>query len=340
MLLKLNSRKYLKSAYDKFSIEKLIEKSKQNLLFPFYHTISNEGVPHISNIYPVRDEKLFIKDIDFLLKHFEPTDIETINKQTINNQQFSKPSFHITFDDGLSELYYTAIPILEQKGIPATIFINTGFVDNKALFYRYKVSLIIEKVNLNSELIQPVAELLALKTNNRVAVLNALLVLNYKSQHLIELILNKIELDVEDYLKNSKPYLTSNQIKDLIKRGFKVGSHSVDHPFFNNLSIHEQKEQITKSFQYLIENFNVKNKYFSFPFSDEGVSLEFFEWLYKTEGCDLTFGTSGLKRDFSSKHIHRVAFDGSLSSAEDIVKSQYFNYMVKDIVGKNKIERK
>lgn len=336
----INSRKYLKFAFEKLSIESLIKNSKQNLLLPFYHTISNQRVAHIENIYPVRNEKLFIEDIDFILQYFEPVDIATIHQKVKNGETFSKPSFHITFDDGLSEIYQTAIPILERKGISATVFVNSGFVDNKALFYRYKVSLIIEKISQDNSLIEPVSEILALKSNDITSVSYAILKLNFESQDLIELIINRIELDIRSYLDNEKPYLTTSQIKDLIKRGFSIGSHSVDHPFFGDLNIYEQKEQITKSFQYLIENFDVKNKYFSFPFSDERVSLEFFEWLYKTENCDLSFGTSGLKHDYSSQHMHRVAFDGSLTSAEDIIKSQYFNYMIKYFLKKNSIERK
>ncbi|WP_262708643.1 polysaccharide deacetylase family protein [Natronoflexus pectinivorans] len=54
--------------------------------------------------------------------------------------------FHLTFDDGLSEIYHETIPILEKKGIPATIFLNTGFIDNKKMFYRFKSSLVIESI--------------------------------------------------------------------------------------------------------------------------------------------------------------------------------------------------
>lgn len=340
MLSKFNSKGYLKTAYNRFTVKELVDKTKQNLLLPFYHTISNQRVNHISNLYPVRSELLFIKDIDFLLKHFEPIDIDLINTKIKNNELFTKPSFHISFDDGLSELYDTVLPILEKKGIPATFFINTDFVDNKALFYRYKVSLILEKLKSNNDLLKPVAELLSTKSTDLISISKALLHLNYKSIDLIESIANKIEINFEDYLKENKPYLTAEQIKDLINRGFSIGSHSVNHPFFKEIALEEQKKQLTESFHFLAENFDIESKYFSFPFSDEGVSLDFFEWLYNDEKCDLTFGTSGLKHDYSRNHIHRVAFDGSLSTAEDIVKSQYFNFMVKSYLNRNNIERK
>lgn len=340
MLSKINAKEYLKKAYNRFTIKELVDKTKQNLLLPFYHTISNQRVNHISNLYPVRNEQLFIKDIDFLLKHFEPVNIDVINAKIKNNELFSKPSFHISFDDGLSELYNTVVPILERKGVPATFFVNTGFVDNKALFYRYKVSLILEKIKSNNDLLIPVAELLSIKSTDLISVSKALLQLNFQSVDLIDSIAIKIEINFEEYLKVNKPYLTIEQIKDLINRGFSVGSHSVNHPFFKEIAPDEQKKQLRESFQFLAEKFDIKHKYFSFPFSDEGVSRDFFEWLYNDEKCDLTFGTSGLKHDYSRSHIHRVAFDGSLSPAEDIVKSQYLNYRIKSYLNRNNIERK
>ncbi len=340
MLSKINAKGYLKKAYNRFTIKELVDKTKQNLLLPFYHTISNQRVNHISNLYPVRNEQLFIKDIDFLLKHFEPVNIDVINTKIKNNELFTKPSFHISFDDGLSELYDSVLPILEKKGVPATFFINTDFVDNKALFYRYKVSLILEKLKSNNDLLKPVAELLSTKSTDLISVSKALLQLNFQSIDLIDSIATKIEISFEDYLKVNKPYLTTEQIKDMINRGFSIGSHSVDHPFFKEIALDEQKKQLTESFQFLAEKFDIKYKYFSFPFSDEGVSLDFFEWLYKDEKCDLTFGTSGLKHDHARNHIHRVAFDGALSPAEDIVKSQYFNYRIKSYLNRNNIQRK
>ena len=38
---------------------------------------------------------------------------------------------HLTFDDGFRELHDVVAPILLRKGIPATFFVNSAFIDNK-----------------------------------------------------------------------------------------------------------------------------------------------------------------------------------------------------------------
>ena len=55
-------------------------------------------------------------------------------------------SFLLTFDDGFREIYDIIAPILLDKGIPATFFISSGFLDNRELCYQHKASLLVEKV--------------------------------------------------------------------------------------------------------------------------------------------------------------------------------------------------
>ena len=54
--------------------------------------------------------------------------------------------FLLSFDDGLSSFYQTIAPILEEESIKAINFVNTDFLDNRELFFRYKVNLIIDKL--------------------------------------------------------------------------------------------------------------------------------------------------------------------------------------------------
>lgn len=113
------------------------------LFLPFYHTVSNTELPHIQHLYPIKTAKQFEKDLDFLLQYFEPIAMDTLAKQIQQQKPFDRPSFHLTFDDGLSGCYHIIAPILKRKGIPASFFINSDFVDNQGLFYRYQVSLLL-----------------------------------------------------------------------------------------------------------------------------------------------------------------------------------------------------
>lgn len=321
------------------SVPSLIKITGQKLFLPFYHTISNRKLAHIENIYPVRSVDLFQSDLETLLEYFKPISIDALYKLVNNNETLEAPAFHLTFDDGLKEIYTIIAPMLEERNIPATFFINTAFVDNKALFYRYKVSLLIERIKESEHYRSILAQELALENADFETIKQHLLQLKYADVQLINTLAILIGVDFDQYLQQEQPYLTTDQISDLQKRGFCIASHSVDHPFFGAIPDDQKKQQVTESFAFLNEKFQLTQHYFSFPFSDLDVDSSFIDWLYSHSACLLSFGTAGLKADYDKRHLHRVAFDGTLRTAEIIIKNQYFNFFIKIFLKRNKFQR-
>lgn len=324
-----------------FSQDSLIKISNQKIALPFYHAVSNSHLPHISNLYTVRKKSLFIKDLDFLCKYYIPITLEELNNNVRNGNELQKPVFHLSFDDGLREIYTEIAPILESKGIPATFFLNSAFVDNKELFFRYKVSLVIEHINNKSEMIDfiTLSDILTKPIQNKTILIKTLLELKYTHIHLIDHIALIFKIDFKTYLLENQPYLNSNEIHILLNKGFTFGSHSIDHPHLKLLSFEEQKRQIIESSSFLAQNFQIKEKYFSFPFSDEGISNKLFKWLFEIEKFELTFGISGLKKDTFSKHLHRIPMEVEDNPAASIIKSEYLYYLLKGFFKKNQILR-
>jgi len=321
------------------SVPSLIKVTGQKLFLPFYHTISNQKLAHIENIYPVRSVDLFKSDLQTLVQYYKPISIFELEQHIDSGNELEEPVFHLTFDDGLKELYTIIAPILEEQNIAATFFINTAFVDNKALFYRYKVSLLIERATEAEQYCTILPNELSLQNSNFETIKQHLLKLKYADEQLINDLATCIGVSFERYLQQEQPYLTSEQIIDLQQRGFSIASHSVDHPFFGDLSEEDKKNQVSQSFAFLNEKFKLAQYYFSFPFSDLGVESCFIDWLYSHSECKLSFGTAGLKADYDKRHLHRVAFDGTLNTAENIIKNQYFKFFIKIFLKRNKFQR-
>ena len=60
------------------------------------------------------------------------------SREFVTLEESSRPSSAqravVTFDDGYLDNLTTALPILESRGIPATFFLSTGFIDSDLLF--------------------------------------------------------------------------------------------------------------------------------------------------------------------------------------------------------------
>ncbi len=189
------------------------------LFLPFYHLVSDESPPHVRQLYPVRTERQFREDLDFLLKHFQPIDLQTLWEHVFEKRAFDRPVFHLSFDDGLRECHELVMPILLEKGIPATFFLNPDFIDNQGLMYRYKASL------LSVAHLQGVPHF-----QNPLAV-------KYENRHLLDNWAKSIGLDFAAFLADQKPYLSTAQIQDMQAKGFTFGAHSLDHPQYGQIPV-------------------------------------------------------------------------------------------------------
>lgn len=299
------------------------------VFMPYYHIVSNERLPHVSSLHYYKNNNQFLKDLDFLLFHFEPISLKDLIDAVENKKKIKKQSVLFTFDDGYAEQFSVIAPILYKKGIPAVFFITTNFIDNKELGFRNKASIIIDYLEKNQKIINKfckkyLTDIRSNKNNYKIFLLS----INYKTRALLDEIANFLGIDYSHYLNKYKPYLKSDDIDKLIKMGFFIGSHSMDHPDYSELSLNEQIEQTLESIAFLQSRFSLSYRVFSFPFSDNGIKKDFFKAI---EGSlDLSFGNSTDSMKKAYWNLRRYNFERlSISSRE------FFNrIVVKEMLNK------
>jgi len=312
----------------------------QNIILPFYHTVSDENPPHVKYSYNIRTIKQFTNDLEFFLRSYLPVNSSDLKDIVTGEKQIKKPVMALGFDDGLREVHDVIAPILIKKGIPATIFINPAFVDNNGLFYKYKASLIIDRldrVNHPESVYEIINSRLGTDIRKRSQMLRLIQTVGYKNQEILDSIAELIDLDFTTFLKIRKPYLSVEQIRQLLQQGFEIGSHSLDHPAYSGLSLDEQLKQTKESLKWIANTFSLNYRYFSFPFTDEGVSKDFFDAVFQPDKpvTDLVFGTAGLKKTFFPFHFQRVPLEDSGLGARFFIRGEYMYYMLKGPAGKN-----
>lgn len=314
----------------------LIKTTNKKLILPFYHVVSDDYIPHIKNLYNYNSIKQFEKSLDYLLKFYEPIDIEDINKT--NN----KKAFHLSFDDGLREFKEIIVPILLKKGIPATCFLNNNFIDNKEMFFRHKISLIIEELkseNFSINKTKKINSILNLSTSN-----HKYSIIRYlkNNKHILDkdcnLLCESLDIDINHYLNFKKPYLTSDEIVEISKKGFNFGAHTADHHYINVNFTKNQIKSLNNSIEDIKLKYKQKNYYFAYPFDDIAIDKTFFNQLIVSDK-GFSFGTSGLKNDEIKNNFQRIDMEYSDFNGNNIILGEYLYYILKGVINKNHMKR-
>jgi peptidoglycan/xylan/chitin deacetylase (PgdA/CDA1 family) len=306
--------KIISLAATPLSLRQLKSGKNVPVLLPFYHLVCDHDHPFQYN-YCFPSTKRFKEDLDFLLRHFSPVTLEELHAgKNLNN------SFHLSFDDGLRQCYELVAPILKEKGIPATFFVNPAFVDNHDLFHRYKAAILnqsFEQAGVTTELESTYADLLSL-----------------------DQIAEDIGINWEEYLEKEQPYMSLEQLHKLREDGFTIGAHSWDHPEFWLLDEVQQLEEIRESMEWLNANFSNQIRAFAFPFTDFGVPDEVFEAMRREKLCDISFGTAGLKLDNQPFHFQRLPMESPTAKrAKQLLKTGYLSFKLKKMLNKHVAKR-
>lgn len=285
-------------------------KTKQLPLLPFYHSVSEHTPLHIKNLYSSITPEVFEQHLDFFVKHYV---------QASNIADLYKPNrFLLSFDDGLSEIYKIAYPIMKRKGIKAVIFVNPAFIDNRDLMYRYKASLIIEKLIGQDD------------------IKNKILQLSFLEKNKIVEMLKKYNLNISHYLKENRPYMTLQELRQMANDGFIIGMHSYEHSDYRYLTDEERYNDIRENIKWHRKNFPDQPLWFAFPFTDNGIPESFFKTMKKM-GIEASFGTAGIKKCSIVNNFQRIPMEKYNGNIRRIIGGEYVYSFIRRIFGKNKV---
>jgi peptidoglycan/xylan/chitin deacetylase (PgdA/CDA1 family) len=91
----------------------------------FYHRVARE---YVDNPWSISVDN-FRRHLDWLQERFDLVSLEEAQRR-IRQPQNERTAVSITFDDGYAENADFAIPELVQRGVPATYFVSTYFIDS------------------------------------------------------------------------------------------------------------------------------------------------------------------------------------------------------------------
>ena len=172
----------------------------------------------------------------------------------------------ITFDDGYLNNLTVAQPILQELGIPATVYVATGFSHGDNMWNDRLIDLIgnldINEFNLTAlELGSCELSDSASRRELAYSLIPKIKYLDYQQRIKI---IDQLYADNQAEESAAK-MMTPEQIRLLASKGIEIGAHTVDHPILMSQDIDEQTRQISQSKQTLEQWLNKPITGFAYP---------------------------------------------------------------------------
>ena len=303
-----------------------------DLVIPYWHVVSDEDLPHISGLYRFRNIRQFEDDLDFFLRHYSPVTEQDVISHLRGTSTLPKRCVLFTFDDGFSEMYDVVAPLLVAKGANATFFLITSAIDNEHLCHSQKKSLLIDALGRNpsaTTLEEAARALSAAGVPMSSDMRSRIRILSYRQRKVLDDLGRIFQCDFEDYLASHRPYMSSRQVSDLLRQGFSVGAHSVDHPLYAELSMKEQLVQTCESMRWISERFDITCQSQAFPYGDSGVSLDFFQTVFAETELKVSFGIGGLVPHACPYNLPRFTTEHSELPAATVLTRQFARSLIR-----------
>ena len=236
----------------------------------YMRTLCIKDIPILAyhRIYDINDESTYFFDPElvsasseqfdwqmrYIRRRYHAISFGDLALSLAGKKKLKRRSIIVTFDDGYSDNYEIAYPILQQYGLPATVFLSTGYIGTKKVFWFDWVVYMLShtsNVTLYSQLFDEPIKLNGNVQDRRLAAYKSLAKLKVLPDTDRKVLIAEIEsaLDIEQPQEGflHSRALTWSQVKEMAENGIEIGSHTVSHPILSNLNADEMYTELRSS---------------------------------------------------------------------------------------------
>jgi peptidoglycan/xylan/chitin deacetylase (PgdA/CDA1 family) len=181
----------------------------------------------------VHSTRVFRRHMEIIARDYHAVSLDDVLLHLKGEKELPPRAVAITFDDGYSDNFEYAAPVLAQVGLPAAFYIAVGSVDRRTLPWPARLRYVFYRSS-KQMWVQDNGALWPLTTSEERD--RAFLIASDSCCQLAgepqEAFVKKIESQLESKLPadSQRLMMTWDQIRELVRRGHIVGSHTVSHP--------------------------------------------------------------------------------------------------------------
>ncbi|MCH8505576.1 MAG: polysaccharide deacetylase family protein [Ectothiorhodospiraceae bacterium] len=206
-----------------YSVARRLTRNHPRILM--YHRFSGEPQPgHVS-------AARFEEQVRYIARHHHPMALGELITHLREVRPVPAHTLVITVDDGYADFHDVAWPILKKHGVPATLFVTTGFVDRELWLWPDQVAWLLEQAPEIPEQLQLRDASIPTAGNAWQSLINHLLTLPDQAKHeMIQRLAEQLQTTLPSEAPAAYASCTWDQLRRMQDEGLEVGGHTHTHP--------------------------------------------------------------------------------------------------------------
>lgn len=235
-----------------------------------YHHVTAEAGPFLPNI-ATGD---FIRQLGYLRRNYRIAGLDDLIDGLKNGKPIPPRSLALTFDDEYDDIYRNAFPHLKRFGLPATVFIATGFVDTDDVPWTDELGFLFKETNVSAVELKSESCRKDFAWSDPASKLKAFKDLKGALKALPEAERAGVYARIKEQLavKRANParILSGDQIREMAAAGIGFGAHTVHHAILTRVAPAVAGEEIVGSKKQLEGILGREVKGFCYPNGELG----------------------------------------------------------------------
>jgi peptidoglycan/xylan/chitin deacetylase (PgdA/CDA1 family) len=239
----------------------------------------------------------FARQLDYLARSHNVIDLASFEAWLVEKQPLPKNSVLITFDDGYADNVEHALPELAARGMPAVLFLATGFVgDKRSFFWDAVAEAFATAPRTAADLPLLGTRLLSTALERMQAAREWIAAAKRLPSSELRSALGRLASALDRHLDPRPPrktHATWSEIGQLAEGGFTICPHTVHHPILSRIAITAAEQEILASRQEIEERLGYRSRTFAYP---NGLEPDFgveHEELLRKHGFVAAFRSNG-----------------------------------------------
>ncbi|MGH9764936.1 MAG: polysaccharide deacetylase family protein, partial [Blastocatellia bacterium] len=218
----------------------------------------------------------FRRQMKFVRQNFDVLSFSELNSLERERQAWPRRALIVTFDDGYLDNYSNAFPVLKEFAVPGTIFLSTGFIGKRTLFWWDLIAYCFKQTELDSAVLEEISLTpFALRDGlERVAAIDSVLrwvkrVPDCVKNRFVAALPKRLGMVLGDE-RFPRMHLNWDVVREMAASGIEFGSHTVTHPVLANVSLDQLRIEVRESKKEIESHTGRQALTFSYPVGNKG----------------------------------------------------------------------